>query len=88
VKWDDRIGRRLKLHDLHVLLMVVEVDSMGKAAEQLALSQPSVSKAIADIEHAVGVRFETQCSQACADCVNAAASAAMLLHEVVREDDA
>lgn len=86
MKWDDRIGRRLELHDLHVLLTVMEVGSMGKAAERLALSQPSVSKAIADIEHAVAVRrksatatcgawarFETQCSQACANCVNASA---------------
>ena len=29
--------------------------SMGKAAERLALSQPSVSKAIANIEHTIGV---------------------------------
>jgi DNA-binding transcriptional LysR family regulator len=30
---------------------------MGKAAERLAVSQPSVSKAIADMEHAIGVRL-------------------------------
>jgi DNA-binding transcriptional LysR family regulator len=30
---------------------------MGKAAERLAISQPSVSKAIADLEHAIGVRL-------------------------------
>src|SRR5436305_7770826 len=57
MKWNDRIGRRLKLHDLNVLLTVAELGSMGKAAERLAVSQPSVSKAIADIEHAVGVRL-------------------------------
>jgi DNA-binding transcriptional LysR family regulator len=57
MKWNDRIGRRLKLHDLHVLMTVAEVGSMGKAAERLAVSPPSVSKAIADIEHAVGVRL-------------------------------
>jgi DNA-binding transcriptional LysR family regulator len=57
LKWDQRIGRRLKLHDLNVLLTVAELGSMGKAAERLAVSQPSVSKAIADIEHAVGVRL-------------------------------
>jgi DNA-binding transcriptional LysR family regulator len=57
MKWDARIGRRLKLHDLHVLLTVAELGSMGKAAERLNVSQPSVSKAIADIEHAVGVRL-------------------------------
>jgi DNA-binding transcriptional LysR family regulator len=57
MKWDDRIGRRLKLHDLHVLLTVAELGSMGKAAERLAVSQPSVSKAIADMEHTIGVRL-------------------------------
>src|SRR5258705_8339656 len=57
MKWDDRIGRRLRLHDLHVLLTVAELGSMGKAAERLAISQPSVSKAIADLEHTIGVRL-------------------------------
>jgi DNA-binding transcriptional LysR family regulator len=57
MKWNDRIGRRLKLHDLHVLLTVAELGSMGKAAERLAVSQPSVSKAIADMEHTIGVRL-------------------------------
>jgi DNA-binding transcriptional LysR family regulator len=57
VKWNDRIGYRLKLHNLHVLLTVVEVGSMARAARQLAVSQPSVSKAISDLEHTVGVRL-------------------------------
>ena len=57
MKWNDRIGRRLKLNDLHVLLTVVETGSMGKAAERLAVSQPSVSKSIADLEHVTGVRL-------------------------------
>ena len=54
MEWIDRIGRRLKLHDLHIFMTVAEMGSMGKAAERLALSQPSVSKAIANIEHAIG----------------------------------
>lgn len=53
----DRIGRRLKLRDLHILLAVVQTGSMGKAAAQLAMSQPVVSKAIADMEQALGVRL-------------------------------
>jgi DNA-binding transcriptional LysR family regulator len=57
LKWIDRIGRRLKLHDLHIFMTVVETGSMGRAAERLALSQPSVSKAIATMEHEVGVRL-------------------------------
>ena len=55
--WKNRIGCRLKLHDLHIFLTVAEMGSMGKAAERLAISQPSVSKAIADIEHTIGVRL-------------------------------
>src|SRR5262245_5743446 len=52
-----RIERRLKLHDLRVLLAVVEQGSMGKAAERLATSQPAVSRAISDLEHSLGVRL-------------------------------
>ena len=57
MKWNDRIGRRLKLHDLHVLMTVAESGTMGRAAERLAVSPPSVSKAISDMEHAIGVRL-------------------------------
>jgi DNA-binding transcriptional LysR family regulator len=57
MKWNDRIGRRLKLHDLHVLMTVAEAGTMGRAAERLAVSPPSVSKAISDMEHAIGVRL-------------------------------
>jgi DNA-binding transcriptional LysR family regulator len=55
--WTDRIGRRLNLRDLHILLAVAKSGSMGKAAAELAMSQPSVSKAIAAVEHAVGLRL-------------------------------
>jgi DNA-binding transcriptional LysR family regulator len=51
----DRIGRRLKLQDLHVLMTVIDAGSMGKAAERLNTSQPNVSRAIADLEQAFGV---------------------------------
>jgi len=53
----DRIERRLKLRDVRVLLSVVQAGSMHKAAERLATSQPAVSRAIADLEHALGVRL-------------------------------
>ena len=43
--WNDRTKRRLKLRDLDVLLAVVEMGSMGKAALRLNISQPAVSKA-------------------------------------------
>ena len=61
--WSDRIGRRVKLRDLHVLLAVAETRSMAKAAERLAISQPVVSKTIADLEHALGVRLLDRTSQ-------------------------
>ena len=38
-------------------MTVVECGTMGKAAERLAISQPVVSKAIADMEHALAVRL-------------------------------
>lgn len=55
--WVDRVGRRLKLRDLHILLAVVQRRSMAKAAAELAISQPAVSKAIANMEHAFGLRL-------------------------------
>jgi DNA-binding transcriptional LysR family regulator len=53
----DRIGRRLRLRDLHVLMAVAERGSMAKAAHDLAVSQPVVSKTISELEHAIGVRL-------------------------------
>jgi DNA-binding transcriptional LysR family regulator len=57
MQWAERIGRRLKLRDLHVLLAVMEAGSMAKAARRLGVSQPVVSQAIADLEHTLGVRL-------------------------------
>jgi DNA-binding transcriptional LysR family regulator len=55
VQLDERIGRRLRLRDLNMFLVVVKERSMSKAAERLAISQPVVSKTIADMEHTLGV---------------------------------
>ena len=57
MQWSDRIGRRLKLRDLHVLLAVAQAGSMSRAADRLAISHPVVSKTIADLERALGVRL-------------------------------
>src|SRR5215207_7326437 len=54
--WGQRIGRRLKLRDLHILFAVVECGSMARAAKQLSVSNPVISKAIATLEHTLGVR--------------------------------
>ena len=56
MQWTDRLGYRLKLRDLHILMAVVELGSMSKAAQRMAISPPVVSKAIADIEQTFGVR--------------------------------
>src|SRR5512140_2405064 len=55
--WESRIGRRLKLRDLHILSAVVQWGSMAKAASHLAMSQPSVSESIANLESALRVRL-------------------------------
>jgi DNA-binding transcriptional LysR family regulator len=55
--WDARIGRRLSLRDLHVFMTVLRQGSMGKAAVELSVSQPAISKAIAELEHTIGVRL-------------------------------
>jgi DNA-binding transcriptional LysR family regulator len=57
MQWSDRIGRRIKLRDMHILLAVARSGSMGRAAAELAMSQPAVSKAISDLEHALGLRL-------------------------------
>src|SRR5947199_4483417 len=56
--WDERrVSHRMKLRDLNVLLTVARCGSMGKAAAQLSVSQPAISKAIADMEQALGIRL-------------------------------
>ena len=55
--WSDRIGRRLNPHDLHIFMAVVEQGNMARAADGLAISRPVVSRTIAGLEHALGVRL-------------------------------
>lgn len=50
-------SRRLKLRQLEVLVAVAESGNMAKAAEQLAITQPVISKTIADLENTVGMRL-------------------------------
>src|SRR4051794_28255672 len=57
MKVSDRIGPRIKLHDLHVLMAVVQAGSMGKAARLLNTSQSAISRSVAELEHAFGVRL-------------------------------
>jgi DNA-binding transcriptional LysR family regulator len=57
VDWESRIGRRLRLRDLHIFFAVAECGSMAKAGTRLRVTQPAISKAIGDLEAAVGVRL-------------------------------
>src|SRR5258705_10058036 len=57
IDWESRIGRRLGMRDLYVFVTVVQRGSMAKAAKQLNVTQPAVSKAIGDLEHTLGVRL-------------------------------
>lgn len=53
----DRVAHRLKLRDLRLLDAVVRSKSMARAAVQLHLTQPAVSKGISELEHLLGVRL-------------------------------
>jgi DNA-binding transcriptional LysR family regulator len=47
----------MKLQDLNVLMTVVEAGSMGKAAQRLNISQPAISRSIAELEYTLRVRL-------------------------------
>lgn len=51
------VDPRLKLQHLKVVMAVAEWGSMAKAAKHLTISQPVVSKVIADLEDVLGVRL-------------------------------
>lgn len=55
--WDNQVKRRLKLKDLDVFMAVAALGGMGKASTRLNLSQPAISKSIADLEQTLGVRL-------------------------------
>jgi len=57
IDWESQIGRKLRLRDLYAFITVARFGSMAKGAEKLGVSQPAVSKVIADLEHALGVRL-------------------------------
>jgi DNA-binding transcriptional LysR family regulator len=57
IDWSGRIGRRLRLRDLHVFFTAVQAGSMARAAQALGVSQPAISKVISELEHTLGVRL-------------------------------
>jgi DNA-binding transcriptional LysR family regulator len=63
MEWSDRIGRRIRLRDLHIVMAVTEAGSMAKAAQKLAISHPVVSKTISDLEQTLKVRLFDRTAQ-------------------------
>jgi DNA-binding transcriptional LysR family regulator len=57
MEWSDRLGRRINLRDLRVLMAVADTGSMAKAAARLRISHPAVSKTISELEGALGARL-------------------------------
>jgi DNA-binding transcriptional LysR family regulator len=57
IDWEQQLGRRLKLRDLHVFFTVADRGSMAKAAAKLGVAAPTVSEVIAELENALGVRL-------------------------------
>lgn len=57
MEWESRLGRRLRVRDIYILSTVVRFGSMAKAARHLAMSQPAVSEAIANLEQILRVRL-------------------------------
>src|SRR6267154_3595350 len=53
----EHTARRVKLRQLDILVTVTKCGRMAKAAEDPAISQPVVSKAIAELESILGVRL-------------------------------
>jgi DNA-binding transcriptional LysR family regulator len=77
MQMSERIGSRMKLQDLHVLMTVIQAGSMGKAALILNTTQPNISRSIGDLENALGVRLldrhqrgiePTECGRALLSC--------------------
>ena len=63
MEWSDRIGRRIRLRDLHIVMTVAEAGSMAKAAQGLAISHPVVSKTISDLEQMLKVKLFDRTAQ-------------------------
>jgi DNA-binding transcriptional LysR family regulator len=49
IRDESHIGRRIRLRDLHVFFTVTQRGSMAKAAADLGITQPAVSRVIAEL---------------------------------------
>jgi DNA-binding transcriptional LysR family regulator len=83
--WDARrLSRHLKLRDLNVLMTVARCGTMGKAAAQLSVSQPAISKAIGEMERTLGVPLLDRSPQGVKPTIYASA---LLDHGVIAFDE-
>lgn len=55
--WEERIGRRITLRDLHIVLAVVEAGSMAGAADRQSTSHPVISRTVSELEAVLGYRL-------------------------------
>jgi DNA-binding transcriptional LysR family regulator len=63
MEWSDRIGRRIRLRDLHIVMAVAEAGGMAKAAQKLSISHPVVSKTVSDLEQTLKVKLFDRTAQ-------------------------
>ena len=53
----DTVARRVSMRELRLLLAVARCGSILKAAHEIGLTQPAISKSISDLEETLGVRL-------------------------------
>jgi DNA-binding transcriptional LysR family regulator len=87
MEWESRLGQRLRVRDLYILSTAVRLGSMAKAARALAMSQPAVSEAIANLEHVVRVRLLDRSPQGIAPTIyaNAMLKRAMTVFDELKQ---
>lgn len=61
--WEERIGRCLTLRDLRILVAAIDAGSVSRAATELRVSQPAISKTISQIERAVAAQLVKRSSR-------------------------
>jgi DNA-binding transcriptional LysR family regulator len=84
-RWDEGyIGRRIRLRDLHVFSTVAQRGSMAKAAVELGITQPAVSRIVGELEHALGAKLLDRGAQGAVATIY---GAALLRHSQIVFDE-
>jgi hypothetical protein len=65
MQFSGHIASRIKLRDIHILMAVEQAGSMNKAAVVLNITQPAVSRSIAELERALGVSCSIATPRVC-----------------------